>query len=264
MSALRRVASAPWLVLALWAGQLAIAFAFGSVLSAVVSATLTPYAGQDDAYVFGAVVELLSLHPAVAATLMTGLVSSAIIGALGWTLLSGIVIARLGGVARPEVGATWLRTLPGVVVTSLWHLLIRAAIFFAVAISVSTLPRSLALLVFGIALAISTLALDLARVHVVLHAARPFHVRTAADAYANVVRHWRLFARALGPWLLQMAVVVGSLWLALASLGGQSHLWTVRGLALLGIVLGLWRVALIIDASRLPERSTDDTGSAQP
>jgi hypothetical protein len=269
VNALRRVAAAPWLVLALWGSHVVIAIAFGSVLSNVVAAAVMPFAGRDDGYVLGAVVEVLSLHPSIAATMMAGLVLSAIVGAVGWMLVAGLVIARLtnhpGADTSPSgLGATWLATLPGVVVTSLWHFLIRAAVFVIVAISVAPLPRGIALVVFAIALAVSTLALDIARVQVVLHAARPFHVRTAADAYAHVVRHWRLVIRALGPWLLQMLVVATSLWLALASLGGGSHLWMVRGLSLVGVVLGLWRVALIIDAVPQHHDSTDDdTGSAQ-
>lgn len=252
MSALRRVASAPWLVLALWAGQIAVALVFGSVLASLVAAAMSPFAALDDGYVFGAVVELLSLHPSVGAAVLAGLATGALVGVLGWTLAAGFVIGRLGGVRRDELGPRWISTLPGVFVTSLWHLAIRGALLFAVALAVAPLPRLVGMLVFAIVLAVSTLALDLARVQIVLHGAPSFHVRTAANAYAQALRQWPLLARILGPWMLQMMTVGASVWLALASLGGESHLWAVRALSLCAVVLGLWRVALVVEAGPVP------------
>ena len=251
MNALRRVASAPWLVLALWASQIAVAIVFGSVLAAMVTAAMAPFAGLEDGYVFGSVVELLSIHRVVGAGALAGLAVSGLVGLIGWSLVSGLVIGRLADFPRSEVAGRWASTLPGVLVTSVWHLVIRGALLVVVAFATAPLPRSVALLALAGALAVSTLALDIARTQVVLHDAARFHVRTATNAYVQAVRQWPLLIRALGPWFLQMLVVVVSAWLALASLGGESHLWAVRALSLMAVVFGLWRVALVVEAGRI-------------
>lgn len=248
MNALKRVVTDPWLVALLWAGQIAVAIAFGSMLSAMVSAAMVPFSGLDDTHRLGAVAQLLMMHPSVAAGAGAGLMISALVGLLAWTLVAGLIIGRLHGDRRGALGSTWVRTLPGVAVTSLWHLLLRVVGLALVAVSLGPLPAPIAGLVLLWALAISTLALDISRVQVVLHDAPGFHIRTAAYGYVQAVRRWRLLARIGGPWLLQMGVVGASVVLGLASLGGSSQLWTVRVLSFGGVVFGLWRLALVIEA----------------
>jgi hypothetical protein len=152
----------------------------------------------------------------------------------------------------------WLRTVPAVAITSVWHAVLRVVLLLVVLASVGPLPAAVAWPLLLVALIASSLALDLARVGVVLHDAPGFHIRTAAYAYVQAFKRWRLLVGVAAPWLLQVAASLASGWIALHSLGAGGQLWVARALTLVAVAAGLWRLAMVVDAGRVPLQPETD------
>lgn len=259
MSALRRVIGAPWFVVGLWVAHVVFAAVFGLLIELIASTgaeRFRPLPGSRDAF---AIAELMADQPAIAGALVGGLGFAAIGSALLWTVLSPLVIARLDRRRPPaELGAIWLRTLPKVAVTSLWHLLLRGAIWFLVAAVATPLPRPIVLLVLVVAGTVTTLALDIARVHVVLFDAPGYHPRTALYAFAAIIRRPKLYATTAALWVLQICAALAVAYLGARGMGDNGLLIAAR-LAALGVLgLGLLRIALVIDAGEVRLRAKDD------
>jgi hypothetical protein len=256
-----RVVLAAWRwLLALWIGELAIAAFAGTAVRAQVAAALGEFALPDDHLMY-AVAELVGFHPDVVVAIVIGVVGSAVLAVVVWTMLAPLVIARLAGGARPagELGAAWTRTLGGAIATSAWHLLLRAGLAFALVGSLSPLPPMLALAIAALATVVATAALDISRTQVVLHGGVGTSWRTAAWGYVHAVKRPRLLAVLAGAQLLQWACAAAGLALVVRSAGAA--IGPARVLALLGTAIGLWRLHHVACAGAMPapppSRETD-------
>jgi hypothetical protein len=250
IEALRMVVRAPWFALAIAIGEIAIAAAVGTVVRAAADAALDG-AGPPDDHVLAALVELALDSPAVPAANLTALGIAVAGGVLAHVVLSGLVIARMAGPAPAgQLASTWVRSLVGVIATSGWHLLIRAAALVVAVMIATSLPPVIGAVVLAAALGLCAVALDLARVRVVLEDAGGTHPRVAWRGLVDAVKHPAIGARAGALALVQWLLVPLAAYVAIAGLGQASTLAWVRALALVGVVLGLWRVALVVRWAR--------------
>ena len=146
-----------------------------------------------------------------------------------------------------------LAALPGVLATTGWHLLLRALLLASVGAAFAGLMKlgdwSLAGAVAGLLLlAFSACALDLARCNVVLYGARRFRPATAARGFREALRRPAVLLPSMLLSVGQWACVAGMLALAIDGLGVGHAIWWVRALAVVGVVLGLARVAVAVRA----------------
>ena len=246
MSALRRVLRAPWLWLTLGALQLALAAGLAAPLRAVLRVTMGPFTIGDERHVLAALLELVTVHPAIVATFATTLAASALLGLLLSPLLSGAVITRLAGPASVGEQARAAAThYPAALVIGLYGLLLRLLLAL-VAVALGSLHPSLQVLALVASLTLSALAVDLARARTVLDGARGLHPRTFLRAIAAASQP-TLWLRSGLLTALQWAVTLAILVAAVHGIGSAWSPWLVRGLALLGTFFALWRVAVAVD-----------------
>lgn len=251
MNALKKIAGAPLLLFGVWLGTMLIGWGLGAIVTTVTAAAVGPFDPLMRDHPIVATVELMAGEPAVPAALGLAVVSSSILGIVGWTLLSGGVLARLEGHRGEALGGIWARSLPGVIVTSLWHLLVRAALLVVLASITAPLVPSARIPLLALGLALAGVALDVARAQVVLHGAAPYHVRTAFCAFIQVLKRPKLLASAGALWLAQAFVAAAILYLGLRGLDGALGTWPPRALALAGVFLGLWRLAVVVGWGRI-------------
>ncbi len=254
MSALRRVLTAPGLIVAVVAVQLLAAAAIGSVVRAGVGAAMGRWTILADGHLFYALFELLVEHPGPAAAARELLAGSTVLALVVWTVIAAGVLRRLDGPARlSELAAATVRGFPGVLVVSLWHLVPRAVILAAAGALTAKLLGAQTWGLLGIALTVAALgyatcALDLARAAVVLHGAPRFHPRTALRAYLRAARRPGVLLPSMllsaGQWGLVAAIVA----VAVAGAGSPWTIWLARALSVLAVILGLTRMAVAVGA----------------
>lgn len=244
---LRRLLGAPGLWLGTWVGLWIVARLVAVVAEAPVAAAVGPYDALDrDAVLFG-LIDVLRLHPAASAGLVAAVLGGALVSGVAWLLLSPLVIARLAGHrTAAALGARALAGLPGVVVQSLWHALLRGALVLAMVMAMRSLPGPVMWIAVGLGWLVTGVALDASRVAVVEHAAAPWHPKTAWRGLVRVIKRPAVLLPGVLLGLGQLLVSGVILWLALAGLGGGAP-WGPRLLALVSVGLGLWRVAVVVD-----------------
>lgn len=244
---LRRLLAAPGLWLGSWVGLAALAWVVGAQVQFLTVAAVEPFDALDlDRVVFG-LVDVLGDHRDVGAGLAVAVLAGTLVSGLAWTLLSPLVIARLAGhTGARALGGQALAGLPGVVVQSLWHLLLRAVLMVVVLISVQPLPVAVTWVAGTLTWLVAGVALDATRVAVVEHEAAPWHIKTAWRGLVRVVKRPRMLVPGVLLGLGQLAVSGTILWLALAGLGTGS-VWIPRLLALVSVGLGLWRVGIVVE-----------------
>lgn len=249
MNALKRVFGAPGLVVTLWALQLLVAWHLATPVRVAAKAAMGEYAWIDDGHLMSALVELFANDPAVVALMAENAIVASILGLVFWALAYGAVIRRLSGKTGPsELAAASVRFLPGVVAQTAWLGIVRA-IPIAIAAAAATKLPALAVVIGVITTAITVVAADIARVGVVLHEARPLHPLTALRALRKTLVRPRLLAAAGALAVVQMLVPLVALQLVLSDAGGSGSIWLARLLAFGGLVIGLWRIALVVDAT---------------
>ena len=252
--AFSRVVRAPGLVALVAALHLLLAAAIGAAARSAIGAAMKGSVLVDESRLLSALLELFGRSPGLLEPIRHLIAGSSVVALGFWTLSVAGVLHRLRAPAPlPRLAAAAVRGLPGVVAVTVWHLMLRAvllglagalaAVWVAGPWGAATLPMLAAVFAF------CACALDLARCDLVLHGARRFHPMTA----------WRGFLHAAGrpavllPSMLlsfgQLACTVG---VVLAAFAG-SGVWLARALAILGIVLGLTRLAVAACAG--PRRS---------
>ncbi len=248
MNALRRVLSAPGMVFALWALQLAVAWQLGDAVRVAAAAAMRGYARIDDGHLLGAVMELMATSPAIAGVMVQAAITSTLVGIVFWALAYGGVIKRLQGPASPsQMAAASVGFLPGVVVQTIYVGALRAIPIGLCALLAAKAP----VVAVGLGLvvtAVTVVAADLARVEVVLHGGRAFHPMTALRALKTAHTDLRLLSSAGAIAIAQVFVPAILIYLVLSDTAGAGSIWLARCLALGGLVLGLWRIALAVDA----------------
>lgn len=260
MSALRRVAGAAVWALGLWLIFVLLAKAASLMVGTAAATALSPHAGpvpgREDLF---AVAQLTYLHPGLRATAANAPVLMGLAGVLAWTLCSGIVIARLGGTTGASaLGEVGLRTLPSILLQSLWHVALRVVFLMVIAVSLGPLSEVAMLIALAFAWVISSLALDLTRIGVVLHGARPLHPGTALWAFVRAAKAPRLLAITTGLGLLQW-IIAGALASAgIAAVGPGSSSLNTALLSALGVLVGLLRLSVVIGHGPVALRSMSE------
>lgn len=244
---LRRLLSAPGLWLGTWVGLMLIAGLVGLQARLVVASAVGPFDALDRSRVLFGLIDALRLHPAAGTGLLTAVLGGTLASATAWTVLSPVVITRLASRrSASELGGRALATLPGVLVQSLWHGLLRIVLMLAVVMAAWPLPTAGLWIVTVVTWLGAGVALDATRVAVVEHEAGPWHPRAAWRGFHRVVRRPRLLLPGVLLGLGQLALSGAILWLALAGLGDGSP-WVPRLLALVSVGLGLWRIGIVVE-----------------
>jgi hypothetical protein len=248
MSALRRVASAPGLVIFLWLAQLAVAWQLGDAVAAATISSMKGYAWLDDGHLLFAISELMAQNPAVAAAIVHTWMMGAIFAITFWALAYGGVISRLDG-KKPasELAAASIRFAPSIAAQTIYVGIVRAIPMAGIGAMAAKLPV-VAFVLGAVVLAVTVTAADVARVSVVLHGERRFHVKTALRAIRTVVARPRLLGMAGTLALVQAMIPALLVYLVISDGAGSGSIWLARGLTLAGLVLGLWRISVVIDA----------------
>lgn len=254
MTALSRVLRAPGLIVLVVAIQLLAALVLGSGVRAAVGSSLAPYSVVTDGHLLGSVFELFAEHPGLPAGFEQVAVGSSIIGLVLWILLAAPVIRRLRArTPAPRLAALAVSSLPAIGVTTLWHLAFRLVLLVVLGMSTAGLMQHgswglLGVVTMAVALAFCTCALDLARCRVVLRDADGFHYSTALHAFREAVRRPAVLVPSVLLSFAQWACVAGALVAAITLAGADGTIWLVRGLAILGVVLGLTRLSVAVDS----------------
>lgn len=243
----RRVIGAPGLWLGCWLALAAMAWVVGGQVAFVVSAAVGPFDALDLERVLFGVGDVLRVHPELVTAIAWAVLFGGLVSAIGWLLVSPVVIARLAGRrALRDVGATALAGLPAVVVQSLWHTVLRAGLVAAVLLSAQPLPEwAIWALVVLVWLA-AGVALDATRVAVVAGDAARWHIKTAWRGLVRVAKRPRVLVPGVLLGLAQLVVSAAIVWLALRGLG-TATVWVPRLLALVSVGLGLWRVGIVVE-----------------
>ncbi|MEE8522573.1 MAG: hypothetical protein V3T72_01475 [Thermoanaerobaculia bacterium] len=252
IGALKRVFRAPGLVLTVAAVQLTVAAVLGSSVQTAVAATMGRFAVVADGHMLYSMVSLFVDNPGVAAGARDLLAGSALLALGLWTLLAAGIIHRLSAPApASEVAAAAVRGLPAMIVVTLWQLLPRLILIALVGgLSAKLLSADTwGWLGFAPLLAVLgyvTCALDLARCDVVLHGARRFHLMTALGGFATALRRPGVLLPSMVLTACQWGCVAAILAVSISGLGTGHAIWFARGLAVLGVVFGLARVAVAV------------------
>ena len=256
MNALRRVGRAPGLIVLIAGFQLLTAAAFSVGVRTAIGHSMGDYAVPADGHLLAAVFELRSAHPGLLGSYQQTLVGSSLIALLFFTLLAPVIIYRLAAPrTASRLAASAIAGLPAVIVTTLWHLLPRILLLAAATTAANYLLAEdawglVAVAVLALTMGYCSCALDLARCHVLLHGARRFHFETALRGYLEALRRPAVLLPSLGFSICQWSCAGGMLAVAISAAGAGSSIWWIRGLALIGVVCGLARVAVAVEAGR--------------
>jgi hypothetical protein len=244
---LRRLLGAPGLWVGCWLALAGLSWLVGAQVQLVAAAAVGPFDALDlDRVVFG-VADVVRVHPEVMAGLVAAVLGGSVMSAVGWLLASPVVIARLAGHrGLRELGERGLGALPAVAVQSLWHAVLRGVLMVVVLLSAQPLPVPWVVSLGLLAWLAAGVALDATRVAVVEHGAAPWHIKTAWQGLLRVARRPRVLGPGIVLGLGQVVTSAAIVWLALAGLGGGTA-WGLRALALVGVGLGLWRVAIVVE-----------------
>ena len=254
--AVRRVWQAPGLVVLVIVLHLLVAAVLSSGVRAAVGRSLGAYSVITEGHLLAAVLELLGAHPGLMAAYRSTLVGSAVAGLALWTFLAPAVILRLRAPnSWPRIASASLENLPGVIATTLWNLLPRLLLLALTGFVTSKAMSSglwglVGLIVMATVLATSTCALDLARCRVVLRGAPGSRFATAWRGYREATRRPGVLLTSISLSFAKWVCSLGILALALDRAGQAETIHLIRGLAVLGIVLGLARVAVAVESTR--------------
>lgn len=264
MKALLRVVRAPGLIAGVWLLQILVAAGFGLIVQTSAQAALQAFSPQPDNHDLYYLAELLATQPTLVPMILGALALAAVLSQIVWTLAAPIVLARLqpggGALSLREVGATGFAALAPTAVQTLWNWLLRAALLVLVMVVSAPLPVVLKLVLLLLAHSVSTFALDLVRVQVTLHEAARFHIRSALFAFARAFTSAPTFAACAAVGLAQILLTLAIVWLGLRAVGEGSTVWTIRALALLALVLGLWRMSLVLELGQITLKRDPDAG----
>jgi hypothetical protein len=251
--ALARVVRAPIFVLALWLAQMLFAKLLAAPTRAAAKAGLGGGAWFEDGHRLRALVELFVVEPAIIGTIVAALSTSAILAALFSVIAAPAILTRLDGERSTAAVLGASAKLPAIVVQTGYGLVVRAIFTGLAVIPATTLGIAGAPIVLILA-SFPVLVLDRARAAVTLDGARPYHPMTILRAIVEVGKRPLVWLTGAAIEALRLGVAIGALLLILqADVGGS--IWIARLAGLVAIVLGLWRIALTLEARTRVEPS---------
>ncbi len=246
LGGLRRLLGAPGWWLGAWLGVAAIAGVVGAQVQVLAAAAVGPFDVLDLERALFGIVDVLRIDRAVGPGLVVTVLAGGLVAGVAWLVLSPLVIARLAGHRGRELGAQAVAGLPGVLVQSAWHVLLRGGLMVVVGLSLRPLPDAVGWVSGTLAWLVAGVALDATRVAVVEREAARWHIKTAWRGLVHVVRRPSVLVPGVLLGLGQLATSGAILWLALAGLGTGS-IWAARLLTLVSVGLGLWRLGIVVE-----------------
>ncbi len=247
MRSLRRVRSAPLLCVGLAAAYMGLAWALATPVLIAVRAAMQNHAWPYPDRLIPALVELLGLHPSVAAAITVAEVAAIIFGGALSLSLGGGILARLAGPLRaPDFARAAVLHLPALAAIAVYGVLLRVLLLLAIHPLVGAHPR-LELLLVAPVLAIATCIGDVAAARRVVRGDRGLHPREYIQACRDTLRSPKLWlgsgALSLARWAIAVTIVL----VALHGIGTSWQVWAARGLAAVSVALSLWRMALAVE-----------------
>jgi len=261
VSALGRVLRAP----GLWAGLAIVHLVLAKIaalpLVLMIAAALKPFAIERVGGLLPLLAELFIANKPLVVALVAALVTSAVLSTLLWVLLGGGIVWRLhrqGSAA--ETFAAAVRHLPSMAVLTIYCVIVRVLLVLAFGL-VGLTSGSWRWLAIVLVWSLTSVALDLARSEVVLKGTKAFHPRTLARAFVFAFSHPRVWLASGLLTLVGLSISLGILAIASRTFGDAGlALYGVRGLAVLGVGVSLWRIAIAVRATE--ESLGGDTGEA--
>lgn len=246
----KRVIGAPALWLGCWVALTAMAWVVGAQVTFLVAAAVGPFDALELGRLVFGIADVLRVHPELVTGIATAVLVGGLVSAIGWLLVSPVVIARLAGRRElRELGATALAGLPAIAVQSLWHAVLRAVLVAVVMMSAQPLPVWIVWVLVAVVWLAAGVALDATRVAVVEADAAPWHIKTAWRGFVRVAKRPRVLVPGVLLGIGQVVVSAAIVWLALRGLGSGT-VWGARALALVSVGLGLWRVGIVVEDAK--------------
>jgi hypothetical protein len=253
MKSLKRTVHAIPVLLVIWLLQLALAALAGTQVRTLVGAAMQGAGWLDDGHLLGALLELVSQNPSVAAGLAVSVVSSTLLGFALWIPAAGGVFERLAGHALgpSEVlaGARW--SLP-VAAQTLWTWIARGIVLAILGFAASKAPWIGLLL--PLVYVCFVLGFDYSRARILLQDEKPYSPTSMLRGLRDTIKEPTLL---LGGALLVIAQLSSAhlpLWIAMHAEQGTSTLILVRATAFIPLFFASWRIAAVI--SRVEDRYT--------
>ncbi|RMG97282.1 MAG: hypothetical protein D6705_09020 [Deltaproteobacteria bacterium] len=244
MNALRRLLAAPSLIVLAVAAGLLPALAAGAFARRSAALALGPFATLDDGHLLAYVVEMVADHPSVVLPATTVPAAAAVVPAVLLFALTGGIVERLRG--RAGFGAAVFGALPAVLVQGVYHLVLRAVFLLLVFLAVGPAPKAVAYPLLGLAYLLSLHASDVTRVRATDATAGRFHPRLAFAAFREVLtRKPAATATAVGLGFATLVAAAAAGYLAVA--GAPTPPVAARGIAAVGMCIGLWRLAVAVE-----------------
>jgi len=242
-----RVAASTSLVLALAAISLGSSWALGRAVATIVATAMGGKAYRPDGHHLYALLELAATQPTVGAALVVNLVVAGALAMTLWVFLAGGVLGRLWRVLpASEFVAACVSQSPGMLAHTLWFALLRGVLLFGLVLSPAGL-RGIMLLLLALPWFTTVAAHDLVRARWVLGAERRWGPRAALAAIKDVMRRPIALLGVGAVWSAAVAMSAGIALVTLQKMHVPGTIWTLRGLALVPIALGVVRLAIAVE-----------------
>lgn len=237
----------PWRLGLAWIGGFSLVeIAVAALVGSGVTGIATPVAGVwPPAERFFGVVDTLARNPDLQRTgWVLPALAAVIIAGLTPALTAAFVAQRPDIAGSPSAKHPRGRILASLYAQAGWHLAFRIATLLLLTWLLGEVaPVPVVAFCAFLVTAAGTLAHDATRVRVLTELPQhPFHPRVAWESYGAIFHAPRATlgnaALVLAQWLLAAAI----LWLALRGLGSPPWRWAVRGLTLLSVTAGVWRI----------------------
>lgn len=248
MAALRRVLGVPGVLLGVWLVQAVVALGLGTWVRRAVARTMGDHAHVVDGHLWQAFAELIGAHPGLWADIQTSLAASAVIGALSALLLAGGIFVRLAG--QPGFWAACGRYVPAVTGVTLMHLIIRGPLLVGLVSVTPSLPTGVRVGLLAVATVACTFALDVARARVILDGVSPRGPAAVLEGFGAVLRHRRAFVHSALLSAAQYVCLFAAVSVGIGQAGQTAGTVGPLVLSLVGVGVGLWRVAIVVLARR--------------
>jgi len=232
--------------------HLGLAAAVALPLARMVASAIRPFTVEHPGRLLPAIAELLLDNPPLAVAIVAAIATGVLLSGLVWIFLSGGIIRRLHAPATAaQTTSAAVQHLPGMAALSGYHGILRAIVVLLFAVDIFGIGNGIVrggLFVLGWSLC--TTAVDLDRCSVVLAGAKGYHPWTLGRGFVDAVAQPKVWLASGLLSVLGVSTSVATLAIASHSFGDAGlAIFGARALAVFGIGLGLWRVAVAVRAS---------------